>query len=86
MIAEQDSCRADVVLLGNLDNGLGLEHGAARATEGAVGHDVDTLLVAEVDDLLLREGRVILDLVDSRDDGRLSQQLLEVLLAILSGC
>jgi hypothetical protein len=74
------------VLLGNLDNGLGLEHGAARATERAISHDVDALLVAEVDDLLLREGRVVLDLVDSRDNGRLSQQLLEVLLAVLSGC
>lgn len=39
---------------------------------------MDTLALAEVDDLLLRQERVVLDLVSSRNDGRARQQLLEV--------
>ena len=40
---------------------------------------MDALLLAEVDDLLLGQERVVLDLVGSGDDGCLSKQLLEVL-------
>jgi hypothetical protein len=40
---------------------------------------VDALLLAEVNNLLLWAKWVVLDLVDSRDDGGLGQQLLEVL-------
>lgn len=39
---------------------------------------MNTLLVAEVHNLLLAQGRRVLDLVDSGDDRGLSEQLLEV--------
>lgn len=71
------------MLLSNLLDGLGSEQGAACAAKRAVGHDMDALLLAQVDNLLLRKSRVILDLVDSRDNLGLGQQLLKVLLAVL---
>jgi hypothetical protein len=46
---------------------------------------VDAFLLAQVDNLLLREGRVVLDLVDSRDDGGVREELLEVAFAVLEG-
>jgi hypothetical protein len=44
---------------------------------------VNTLLLAEVDNLLLRQTGVVLDLVNGGDDGGVRQKLLEVLLAVL---
>lgn len=76
MIAQQDCSRANVVLLGNLDDRLGFEHGTACATEGAVGHNVNALLLAEIDDLVLRQSRMVLNLVDGWDNCCLGQQLL----------
>jgi hypothetical protein len=46
---------------------------------------VDALLLAEVDNLLLRERRVVLDLVDGGDDGSMREELLEVAFAVLRG-
>lgn len=83
MIAQQDSRRLDAVLLRDLDHGLGREQRAARAPQRAVRHDVDALLLAEVDDLLLGERRVVLDLVDGGDHGGVGEELLEVALAVL---
>jgi hypothetical protein len=40
---------------------------------------MNTLLFAEINDFLLREKRVVLDLVGSGNDSRLCEQLLEVL-------
>jgi len=40
---------------------------------------VDALLLAEVNNLLLRAQWVVLNLVDGGDDGGLGQQLLKVL-------
>lgn len=83
MIAQQDGRRLDAVLLGDLDDGLGGEERAAGAAQRAVRHDVDALLFAEVDDFLLRECRVVLDLVDGGDDGGVWEELFEVALAVL---
>lgn len=44
---------------------------------------MNALLLAEVDNLLLRETGVVLDLVDGGDDSGMRQKLLEVLLAVL---
>jgi len=44
---------------------------------------VNALLLAEVDNLLLRETGVVLDLVDGGDDSGMRQKLLEVLLTVL---
>jgi hypothetical protein len=85
VVAEQDGAGGDAVLLGNLDDDGGGEDGGAGAAEGAVGHDVDALGLAEVDDLVLRQAGVVLDLVDGGDDGGLGQELLEVELAVLRG-
>lgn len=83
MVAQQDGGGVDAVLLGELDDGLGGEQRAARAAEGAVRHEVDALLLAEVVDLLLGQLRVVLDLVDGRDHRGVRQELLEILLAVL---
>lgn len=84
VVAQQNGTGLDVVLLGNLDNGLGREQGAAGAAKGAVGHDVDALFAAEVDDFLLGKGRVVLDLVDGGDNLGDGEEFLEVLFAVLS--
>jgi hypothetical protein len=81
--AQQDGRGVDAVLLGDLDDGVERGQGAASAAEGAVRHDVDALLLAELDDVGLGEVRVQLDLVDGGDDGGLGEKLLEVLLAVL---
>lgn len=44
---------------------------------------MDALLAAQVDDLLLAEGRVVLDLVDGGGDGRVGEELLEVAFGVL---
>lgn len=63
------------MFLGDLDDRLSLEERTARAAQGAVGHDVDALGLAQVDDLLLREGWVVLDLVDGGYDGCVGEEL-----------
>lgn len=83
VVAEEDGRGRDALLLGYLDDGLRGHDGAASAAEGAVGLNVDALLLAEVDNLLLGKARVVLDLVDSGDDGGMRQKLLEVSLAVL---
>lgn len=83
VVAEQDSRGRNTLLLRNLDNRLGSHDGATGAAKGTVGLNVNALLLAEVDNLLLRETGVVLDLVDGGDDSRMRQKLLEVLLAVL---
>lgn len=83
MIAQQHGPGGDALLLGDLDDGRGREQRATGAAKGAVGHDVDALLPAKVDNLLLRQRRVVLDLVDGGHDGAVREQLLQVALAVL---
>lgn len=79
MPAEEDSRRGNTTLVGDGDDGLGSEQRAASAAERAVSSDVDTLLLAKVHDLLLRQRGVVLNLVGSGDNGGLGQELLQVL-------
>lgn len=79
MVAEKNSSRSNSTLLGNSHDGLCGEHGATGAAQRAVGGDVNAVLVAEVDNLLLGERGVVLDLVDGGNNGGLGQELLEVL-------
>jgi hypothetical protein len=83
MITQQNSGRLDAMFLGDLDDRLGAEERAARAAQRAVGHDVDALFLAKVDNLLLRERRVVLDLVDGGNDGGVGEELFKVALAVL---
>ena len=53
VIAKENSCRFGVVLLGNLGNGVHFRERAACAAKRAISHDVNTLLVAKVNDFLL---------------------------------
>ena len=57
------------MLLCDLIDTLVLEQRRASAAERAVRCDVNTLLLAKVDDFLLRAQRVVLDLVDGGDNG-----------------
>lgn len=77
--AQQNSSRSDTSLLGHFDDRCCCEERATCAAQRTVRSDNNTLLLAEVDDLLLWEGGVVLDLVDGRNNGSLGQKLLEVL-------
>lgn len=69
MVAEEDGRGRDTSLLGNLDDRRSGHDGATSATQRAVGLNMDTLLLAEVDDLLLGKFGVVLDLVNGGNDG-----------------
>lgn len=79
MVAEEDSRRADAVLLGDLVDVLVFEERRACAAERAVRGDVDALLLAVIYDFLLGKKRVVLNLVGGGDNGGLRKKLLEVL-------
>lgn len=83
MVAQQDGRRLDPVLLCDLDDRLSRHHRPASAAERAVRHDVNAVLLAEVDNLLLRQGRVVLNLVHRRLDSAVRQELLEITFAVL---
>lgn len=86
MVAQKNCTSRNTTLLCNLDNWLCGHDGAASAAEGTVRDDVDALVVAKVDNFLLRKRGMILDLVDGWDSLGLGEQLLEILLAVLQGC
>lgn len=83
MIAQENRRSAYASLLRNLDNRLSTHDGSSSAAQRAVRYDVDALLVAEIDNLLLGEIRVVLDLVDGGDDFAVREELFEVFLAVL---
>lgn len=83
MPAQQNRGRSNAALLGNSDNRLSSKQRAAGTAQRTVSGDVDALLVTEVDNLLLGQGRVVLDLVGGGDDGGLGQELLKVLDAVV---
>jgi len=63
--------------LGNLLDRSFLHHWAAGASQRTVGGDVDSFCLTEIYNLLLWERWVVLDLVDSWDNGGLGKQLLQ---------
>ena len=83
MVAQENGGRRHAALLGDLDDRFGLQQRSARAAQRAVGHDADALLLAQIDNLLLRQGRMVLDLVDGRDYFAVREQLLEICFAVL---
>lgn len=83
MPAQQNSSRSNAALLRNGHDRLGSEQRAAGAAQRTVRGDVDAFLLAEVDDLLLRQGGVVLNLVGGGHDGGLWEELLQVLHAVV---
>ena len=83
MPAQKNSRRSNTPLIRNLHNRRRREQRTPRAPQRTVRGDMNTLFFAKVDNLLLRERRVVLDLVDGWHDGRLRQEFLEVLLAVV---
>lgn len=81
--AKQNSSRSNTSLRRNLHNRLSSEQRATGAAERTVSGDMDADLITEIYNLLLRQRRVILDLVDGWHDRCLRQQFLEVLDAIV---
>ena len=55
MIAQQHDRRPNVMLLRDLQDTLVLEQRAARAAQRTIRSNVNALVLAEVDNLLLRE-------------------------------
>jgi hypothetical protein len=84
VVAQQDRNRANALLLRQRYNRLSRLQRTPGAAQGAIRDDVDALLPAQVDDLGLRQRRVVLDLVDGGDDLSHGEQLLEVLLAVVA--
>lgn len=79
VVGEKNGGRGDVMLLCDSDDALVLEERRACAAQRTVGGDVNALLLAEIDNFLLGQERVVLDLVGSRHNGGLGEQLLEIL-------
>lgn len=67
------------MLLRNFQHTLIFEQWASCAAQRAVRGNMDTLVFAEIDDFLLRQKRVVLDLVRGWCDGRFREQPLHVL-------
>lgn len=76
---DQDIGVVAVVLLGNLGDLLTLDQGAVSRSEGRVGSQVNTLGLAELEQLPLGVLGVELDLVSGGDDLGSGKELLEVL-------
>lgn len=83
MVAKKDGSGGNTTLLSDLSNRISSHERATSAAERAVSDDVDTLFVAEVDNLLLGQRGMVLDLVDGGDDLGLGEELLKVSLAVL---
>lgn len=83
MVAEKNRARPDSLLLCQLDNVGVLEQWTSSAAQGAVCGDENALLFAEVDDVLLRQQRMVFDLVDGRDDADLREELFEISLGVV---
>jgi hypothetical protein len=67
------------VFLRNLQHTLVFEQRRASTAQWTVRGNVDALVFAEINDLLLRQQRVVLNLVDRGRDGGFGEQLLHVL-------
>jgi hypothetical protein len=78
MITQQHGRRSNTMFLRNFEHPFVLEQRRPRATERTVRGNVDALVFAEIYNLLLRQQRVVFDLVDCGHDGRLGEQLLHV--------
>ena len=73
VVTQQHRSRPDVVLLCDLEDTLVLEQRRSGAAERAIRSDVDALPLAEIDNFLLGEQRVVFDLVGCGRDGCLCQ-------------
>ena len=65
------------------DDWLRARQRGACAAKRTVSDDMDALLPAVVDNVLLRQGRVVLNLVDRRKNLAVGDELLEVTLTVL---
>lgn len=72
------------VFLGELFHPRVGEERPARRAEGTVRFDDDAVFLAQVDDLFLREERVVFDLVDGGDDAAVGEELFEVFGAVVA--
>ena len=84
MPAQEDRGGIDALPLRNLYDRLCRQQRTARAAERAVCSDVNALLVAEVDGLLLGETGVVLNLVDGWDHVGVGEKLLEIGSAVVA--
>lgn len=71
------------LLLGNLHDRFDGQQRTSRASQRTVRRDVNALFMAEIHDFLLRQVRMILDLVHRGHDRCLGQELFEVWLAVV---
>lgn len=78
MPTQQHGSRLHFVLLRNLQDQLLLEEWPAGRAERAVGHDMDTLLLGQAHDIVLRQRRVVLELVHRRYHLGHREELLQV--------
>jgi hypothetical protein len=78
MIAQKYASRCNIPFLGNLRDRSLIHHRCSCATQWTICCNVDPFRFAEVDDVLLREGRVILNLIDRRHDRSVRKQFFKI--------
>ena len=83
VVAQQDGSWGNALLLSKRYDWCGLEHGASCASQWTVCGNQDTLLLADINDFLLRKRWVVLNLVDSWDDSCDCEELLQIFLAVV---
>jgi hypothetical protein len=79
VVAEQDCPGTNLMLLRYLQNCLILKQWRSCAAQWAICCNVDPFFFAEIYDFLLRQERVVFDLIGGGNDGCLREQLLKVL-------
>jgi len=79
MVTKENRCWPHVVLLCDLIDACILGQWRASAPQRAVSRDMNPLFLAEIYNFLLREERVVLDLIGRWNDSSLGEKLFEIL-------
>lgn len=78
MPTQQNSSRLNALPLRNLNNRLRRKKRTSRTPERTIRRNMNPLLLTQIDDFLLWEGRVIFELVYGGDDGCVGEELGEI--------
>ena len=77
MVTQQHRARWHPMSARDLEHLLVLQQRTARAPQRTIGRDVDAFALAEIDNVLLRQVRVVFDLVDGGHDADVREEFLQ---------